>query len=80
MIGKIARPKTVQVVPDMPKTRSGKLMRRVLAAISNKMNVGDITTLANPNIVEEIRVQVQGRAPVETKEGPEDVKQFGSVE
>ena len=80
MIGKIARPKTVRVVPDMPKTRSGKLMRRVLAAISNNMNVGDITTLANPNIVEEIRVQVQGRAPVETKEVPEDVKQFGSVE
>jgi acetyl-CoA synthetase len=80
MIGKIARPKTVQVVPDMPKTRSGKLMRRVLAAISNNMNVGDISTLANPDIVEQIRVQVQGTVPVELKEGPEDVKQFGSVE
>jgi len=80
MIGKIARPKRVHVVPDMPKTRSGKLMRRVLAAISNNMNVGDITTLANPDIVEQIRVQVQGAAPVQTQEGPEDVKQFGSVE
>ena len=35
MIGKIARPKTIHIVPDMPKTRSGKIMRRVLAAISN---------------------------------------------
>jgi len=47
IIGKIARPKAVRIVPDMPKTRSGKIMRRVLAAISNNMNVGDITTLAN---------------------------------
>ena len=80
MIGKIARPKTVQIVPDMPKTRSGKIMRRVLAAISNTMDVGDITTLANPGVVEEIRVQVQGAGPVKTKEAPEDVKRFGSVE
>jgi acetyl-CoA synthetase len=80
MIGKIARPKTVQIVLDMPKTRSGKLMRRVLAAISNDMNVGDISTLANPEIVEQIRVQVQGEGPIEKKEGPEDIKQFGSNE
>ena len=80
MIGKIARPKAVHIVADMPKTRSGKLMRRVLAAISNNMSVGDITTLANMEIVEQIRVQVQGKGPVVTKEGPEDVKQFGSVE
>lgn len=80
MIGKIARPKAVHIVPDMPKTRSGKIMRRVLAAISNTMNVGDITTLANPDIVEQIRVQVQGAGPVTAKEGPEDVKQFGTVE
>jgi acetyl-CoA synthetase len=80
MIGKIARPKTVHVVPDMPKTRSGKIMRRVLAAISNKMNTGDITTLANPDVVEQIRVEVQGKQPVVTREGPEDIKTFGSVE
>ena len=80
MIGKIARPKTVWIVPDMPKTRSGKLMRRVLAAISNTLDVGDITTLANPDVVEQIRVQVQGKEKVAKKEGPEDIKQFGSVE
>ena len=59
-IGKIARPKDVWIVPDMPKTRSGKIMRRVLASISNGRDVGDVTTLANPDIVEEIRKMVQG--------------------
>jgi acetyl-CoA synthetase len=54
-IGKIAKPRRVWIVKDMPKTRSGKIMRRVLAAISNKKDVGDVTTLANPEIVEDIR-------------------------
>jgi acetyl-CoA synthetase len=55
VIGKIARPKNIYIVPDMPKTRSGKIMRRVLAAISNKEDVGDVSTLANPEVVEEIK-------------------------
>jgi len=59
VIGKIARPAHVYIVPDMPKTRSGKLMRRILASISNYKDVGDVTTLANPQVVEEIRQQVQ---------------------
>jgi len=80
IIGKIARPKRVYVVPDMPKTRSGKIMRRVLAAISNRLDTGDITTLANPDVVEEIRVSVQGKEKAPTKEGPEDIKQFGKEE
>jgi acetyl-CoA synthetase len=57
MIGKIARPKRINMVPDMPKTRSGKIMRRVLAAISNNLDASDITTL----VVALIREQVQGR-------------------
>jgi acetyl-CoA synthetase len=61
VIGKIARPEKVYVVPDMPKTRSGKIMRRVLGSISNRRDVGDVTTLANPEIVEKIRIQVQGK-------------------
>lgn len=77
IIGPIARPKHVYIVPDMPKTRSGKIMRRVLAAISNTMNIGDVTTLANPEVVEEIRVMVQGEGVVATKEGPEDLRTFG---
>ena len=76
-IGKIARPKHVYIVPDMPKTRSGKIMRRVLAAISNTMNIGDVTTLANPEIVEEVRKLVQGEEVVTIEEGPEDLKRFG---
>lgn len=60
-IGKIARPRNVYIVPDMPKTRSGKLMRRVLSSISNHKDTGDITTLANPGIVDSIREQVQGK-------------------
>jgi acetyl-CoA synthetase len=80
IIGKIARPKAVHIVPDLPKTRSGKIMRRILAAISNRMDTGDVTTLANPEIVEQIRKQVQGEGPVELQEGPEDVKHFGEQE
>lgn len=77
MIGKIARPKQIHIVPDMPKTRSGKIMRRVLAAISNHMDTGDITTLANPDIVAQIRELVQGRVTGPLQEGPEDIKLFG---
>jgi acetyl-CoA synthetase len=78
-IGKIARPKLVRIVPDMPKTRSGKIMRRVLAAISNSMDTGDVTTLANPDVVDQIRQTVQGSGPVKLKEGPEDIKRFGET-
>jgi acetyl-CoA synthetase len=80
MIGKFARPKDVHIVPDLPKTRSGKIMRRVLAAISNTIDTGDVTTLANPDIVEIIRQQVQGKGPVVLREGPEDIKRFGEQE
>ena len=58
-LGPIARPKSVYIVPDLPKTRSGKIMRRVLASISDRKDYGDVTTLANPDIVETIRKQVQ---------------------
>ncbi len=54
-IGPIAKPGKVWIVPDMPKTRSGKIMRRVLGAIASNQDVGDITTLANPQVVEEIQ-------------------------
>lgn len=76
-IGKIARPKAVRMVPDMPKTRSGKIMRRVLAAISNHMDTGDVSTLANPEVVEQIRVMVQGEGKTAAKTGPDDIKKFG---
>ena len=80
MIGKIARPKHIHIVPDMPKTRSGKLMRRVLAAISNNMNTGDITTLANPDVVESVREMVQGKERGGVGRwtgGPEEIRDRG---
>ena len=57
-ISPIARPAHVWIVPDMPKTRSGKIMRRVLAAISSGQDAGDVSTLANPEVVEELRRMV----------------------
>jgi hypothetical protein len=44
------------------------------------MSTGDITTLANPDVVEKVREMVQGKGGLPLKEGPEDVKQFGSVD
>ncbi len=86
-IGKIARPKSVWIVADMPKTRSGKIMRRVIAGISNFADVGDVTTLANPEIVEDIRHYVQsekvqrGEEPRPlTPEEEEEIKAFGKAE
>jgi hypothetical protein len=55
-------------------------MRRVLAAISNNLSTGDITTLANPDSVESVREMVQGKESVVVKDGPDDLKQFGGVE
>jgi acetyl-CoA synthetase len=84
-IGKIARPKNVWIVPDMPKTRSGKIMRRVIASISNFTDIGDVTTLANPEIVESIREQVQtvkaakDDVPRELSQAElEEIKKFGT--
>jgi len=55
-IGPIATPKAVKVVPDLPKTRSGKIMRRILRKIEcNEIDsIGDVSTLANPDCVQQI--------------------------
>ncbi|NCY16150.1 MAG: acetate--CoA ligase [Actinobacteria bacterium] len=54
-IGPTARPKRVIIVPDLPKTRSGKIMRRLLRDIAEGRDLGDTTTLADPTVVEAIR-------------------------
>jgi acetyl-CoA synthetase len=54
-IGPIARPKTVVFTEELPKTRSGKIMRRLLRDVAEGRNLGDTTTLADPTVVEEIR-------------------------
>ena len=55
-IGKIAKPDSIHFTRDLPKTRSGKIMRRILRKIANSdtENLGDVTTLADPNIVDEL--------------------------
>ena len=84
-IGRVARPKKVWVVADMPKTRSGKIMRRVVASISNFTDIGDVSTLANPEVVEDIRHHVQsqkiasGDVPRElSAEELEEIQSFGA--
>jgi acetyl-CoA synthetase len=54
-IGAISRPKTVIFTDDLPKTRSGKIMRRLLKDVAEGRDLGDTTTLADPTVVEEIR-------------------------
>jgi acetyl-CoA synthetase len=55
MIGKIARPHGIIFTDDLPKTRSGKIMRRLLRDVARGRPLGDVTTLANAEIVEQIR-------------------------
>jgi len=55
MIGKFARPKQIMFTPDLPKTRSGKIMRRLLRDIAEQRDLGDVTTLADANVVNTIR-------------------------
>jgi acetyl-CoA synthetase len=55
VIGKIARPQHIIFTDDLPKTRSGKIMRRLLRDVAEGRQLGDVTTLANAEIVEKIR-------------------------
>jgi acetyl-CoA synthetase len=55
-IGPFAAPKAIYVIPDLPKTRSGKIMRRILRKIlsGEEDQLGDISTLSDPSVVEKI--------------------------
>ena len=53
-IGPIAKPQSIVFTDDLPKTRSGKIMRRLLKDISENRHLGDVTTLANQDVVDEI--------------------------
>jgi acetyl-CoA synthetase len=55
VIGPIAKPKTIHFTPELPKTRSGKIMRRLLRDVAEKRALGDTTTLQDPTVVEAIR-------------------------
>ena len=54
-ISPIARPDSIIFVPDLPKTRSGKIMRRVIASLVKGESPGDVTTLRNPEVVDEVK-------------------------
>jgi acetyl-CoA synthetase len=50
-IGPIAKPRQIMVVPELPKTRSGKIMRRLLRDVAERRQLGDVTTLADPTVM-----------------------------
>jgi len=56
IIGPIAKPEHVQIVSGLPKTRSGKIMRRILRKVASRdlSNLGDISTLLNPEVLKDI--------------------------
>jgi acetyl-CoA synthetase len=58
-IGAIAKPKTIYFTPDLPKTRSGKIMRRLLRDVAEGRNLGDTTTLADASVVDELRKRAE---------------------
>jgi acetyl-CoA synthetase len=59
-IGAIARPDDIYFTADLPKTRSGKIMRRLLKDIAEGRALGDTTTLADPNVVARLKEQYEG--------------------
>jgi acetyl-CoA synthetase len=62
-IGPIAKPKTILFTEDLPKTRSGKIMRRLLRDVAEDQALGDTTTLADPSVVEGIKARYLANAP-----------------
>jgi acetyl-CoA synthetase len=64
-IGSIAKPKTIYVTPDLPKTRSGKIMRRLLRDVAEGRNLGDTTTLADASVVDELQRRAAATASEE---------------
>jgi acetyl-CoA synthetase len=63
-IGKIARPASIVLTDELPKTRSGKIMRRLLRDISEQRQLGDVTTLANAAVVTEIAARQAASTPI----------------
>jgi acetyl-CoA synthetase len=61
-IGAIAKPKQIYITPDLPKTRSGKIMRRLLRDVAEGRNIGDTTTLADASIVDELQAKAAATA------------------
>ena len=60
-IGKLARPKRIIWADDLPKTRSGKIMRRLLRDIAEGRELGDVTTLRDPDVMSQLEGKVKER-------------------
>ena len=54
-IGPIAKPRQIMLTPELPKTRSGKIMRRLLRDVADDRPLGDVTTLLDPSVVNSIK-------------------------
>jgi len=65
-IGAIAKPRSIMVVPELPKTRSGKIMRRLLRDVAEKREPGDSTTLADSSVMDLIRANLEQAASTES--------------
>jgi len=63
-IGPIAKPRQILITPELPKTRSGKIMRRLLRDVAENRELGDVTTLADPTVVNAIHDNM-GKVPAE---------------
>ena len=61
-IGPIAKPRTIFVVPELPKTRSGKIMRRLLKDVAEDRPIGDVTTLADTSVMDTISTKIDSGA------------------
>ena len=59
-IGPIAKPRQIMIVPELPKTRSGKIMRRLLKDVAENREVGDVTTLADSTVMDLIKAKESG--------------------
>jgi len=64
-IGKIARPRQIMVVPELPKTRSGKIMRRLLRDVADNRQLGDVTTLTDSSVMDLIKEKLPSAASEE---------------
>src|SRR5207249_2962852 len=64
-IGPIAKPANIVFTPELPKTRSGKIMRRLLRDVAENRALGDTTTLADPTVVEELKERATTEASQE---------------
>ncbi len=61
-IGPIAKPANIVFTPELPKTRSGKIMRRLLRDVADHRPLGDTTTLADPAVVDEIKTRAESES------------------